>query len=927
MKTKLRLQTIGLNILIMLLTTTYTNAQIYIQGLAANHEGIACWDADGSGPEPEAYGHIHPYGYGSALYYAASRDYVDPDTIAALCHFQDNITGFPLFVQALTDNGFTAGQVKIKTGLFTLKDDIEGEDWFTHNDAHYVNRYDAYYHIELNGELMLSGYFNYFQIHITSTGSYWQSESNFTRPADASAGSSQEVQAVAASFLMDMGNEELRFVVNSSTVVGAFGGNGRIGGSYFNINSGYLKKGLPELPFVGLGADHEGLACWNADGTGPEPEAYGHTFWYGGTEYWTPYYIASRDYDDIDPDPDAALCHFIGDPIGFPNLELQLAYRGYTLDQLKAKHGLTSMGDDIEGEDWGLDENIHWYHYYNTPVTIEIANEPILECVIDTNFGFWDMDNVYDNWWSYTNYATLSDISSNASSGAQYVATSFLKDLGGHSIQIFADGNFDSNMPLVNGRDGDFHYMEGDRMEARLPAGTHIWEGEVRGTWDIEGSPYIVMGKIYVPDAEMLIIEPGVVIKFNTKEMFLIDGCIIAEGTEDNPILFTALDNSVKWGGIGWDQTSTSNVPSSIKHCIFEYAYAYDLENIYGYNCGGAIRVNTYDQIEISHSTFRYNLADKFTVNNPCGGAIVLGACSVPISHCIFHDNTSCWGGAIAMTAGASPVIDNCLFYNNAATYDDGGSGGAILVYLDCYPHFVNCTFADNDANSFGGAVEIELGGETSFTNCIFWGNTAGNEGDQINVWDPANSLLNVYYSDVEEGLNGISPGFQGDYIENIASDPVFTTTGEFLYTLDEYLSPCIDSGTMDPLYLPTGWICPSYCLLGNPRISGPEIDMGCYEALHIGTNEFDGNESMALNVVPNPVNTNASIEFYLMKDGLASISIMDIHGKVVSEILLPDSQKGKNSLLWNAENLNSGVYFCVLKTNKGINAIKIMKN
>ena len=112
-----------------------------------------------------------------------------------------------------------------------------------------------------------------------------------------------------------------------------------------DINSGYLEKGLPELPYVGLAADHEGLACWNADGTGPEPEAYGHTFWYGGTEYWTPYYIASRDYDDIDPEPEAALCHFIDNAIGFPNLEIQLAYRGFTLDQLTAKYGIaTTIG-------------------------------------------------------------------------------------------------------------------------------------------------------------------------------------------------------------------------------------------------------------------------------------------------------------------------------------------------------------------------------------------------------------------------------------------------------------------------------------------------------------------------------------------------------------------------------------------------------
>ncbi|MCD4734472.1 MAG: hypothetical protein K8R53_00380, partial [Bacteroidales bacterium] len=595
MKTKNLLRNTGLTILIMLLTTLFTNAQIPIQGLTGDHEGIACWNADGSGPEPAAAGHIHPFGYDSSLYYCASRDYVDTNPDAAMCHFLDNITGFPLFLQALTDNGFTAGQVKIKIGLFDMKDDIEGEDWFTFNDRHYFNYYDGYYHIELNGEPMISGYINYFNIHIESTGSYWQFETNFTLPFDASANSSLEVREVAAAFLTDMDDEELRFVVDNCPSTGiTFNGNGREG-YYFEVVSGYLEKGLPELPYVGLAADHEGLACWNADGTGPEPEAYGHTFSYGGTEYWTPYYIASRDYDDIDPEPEAALCHFIDNAIGFPNLEIQLDYRGYTLDQLTVKHGLATMGNDIEGEDWGLNGNIHWYHYYNTVLTIEIANEPILECVVDTNYGFWTMDNPYDNWLSYSNYATMSDISANASGDAQYVAASFLKDLGGHSINIFAEGNFAGDMLPLNGRDGVFHHMEGGRMEAKLPAGTHIWENEVSGTWDIDGSPYIIMDALVVPDGETLEIEEGVVVKFNSTEMFMIDGRIVAEGTEENPILFTAIDESVRWGGIGWDQTLVTNDTSVLKHCILEYAYAYNYVNLPGYNCGGAIAVNDYE--------------------------------------------------------------------------------------------------------------------------------------------------------------------------------------------------------------------------------------------------------------------------------------------------------------------------------------------
>ncbi len=78
--------------------------------------------------------------------------------------------------------------------------------------------------------------------------------------------------------LADVGNEELRLILNV-TAATTFGGNGRVNGAYFNIASGSLEKGLPELPFSGLAVEHEGLACWDADSSGPEPQANGHNFW------------------------------------------------------------------------------------------------------------------------------------------------------------------------------------------------------------------------------------------------------------------------------------------------------------------------------------------------------------------------------------------------------------------------------------------------------------------------------------------------------------------------------------------------------------------------------------------------------------------------------------------------------------------------
>jgi hypothetical protein len=916
MKTRTLLKTTALATLTLLFTSLLTIAQIPIQGLVANHEGGAAWDADGTGPEPAGYGHIHPFGWGSSLYYAASLDYdnIDPDPDAALAHFLDDINGFPLFEQALANHGFSPGQVKIKFGLTSEKNDIEGEDWFTIGDMHYLNKYDGYFYLELDGEAMVSGFIkNYFFTYNNSVYNDWPFKSNFTRPFNTSSGSSIQVQEVAEAFMQDMQSEELRIVIEHMQSSGQFFSTNGRDGAKFDILSGYLEKGFPELPFTGFEADQEGLAAWNADGTGPEPQAYGHAFIWGGDQYHIPYYFASRDYDDIDPDPGAGLCHFTGIPDGFPNLLVQLEYRGYTLDQLRLKSGLGTLGDDIEGIDWHQDGDIHYWNSYGNSITCEIDDEPIIEYVMDTNFNNMNMNEDYFN--TQSSFSVPVNISSNSSSNAQHVAASFLKDLAGHSIMSNIEWNFGSTFPDSNGRiGGSFYELSSGWLEAKLPQGTHIWGGNVSGTWYLAGSPYIVMGYLKIPDGETLTIEPGVVVKFNTTDRFDIQGCLHAEGTEELPILFTAYDPDVRWGGMVWDQTPATNLVTVIRHCIFEYSYAYGTEP--GYNCGGAIRINMVENIEIDHCLFRYNLVDNFVPGaNPAGGAIILFESSIHISHCIFHDNAGSWAGAIAICTNSNPVVDNCLFYDNKSTYHSGG-GGAGISWVNSSPYFVNCTFADNHAADAGGAFELEFGGTTTFTNCIFWGNTADIGAGQISVFDPDSAAdLNIYYCDVEDGLNGIQPDFQGEYIENMDVDPAFITAGEYPYVPDTSYynpSPCIDKGTENALFLPADYVFPLYCLCGNPRINGP-VDMGCYESpLIVGFGRSVESDKATIKVYPNPSSGISEISYFLAADCLLStvdLRVYDLKGKEIATLVNEKQQPGEYTIHFDASDLPAGIY------------------
>src|SRR5574344_912501 len=75
--------------------------------------------------------------------------------------------------------------------------------------------------------------------------------------------------------------------------------------------------------------------------------------------------------------------------------------------------------------------------------------------------------------------------------------------------------------------------------------------GEIHGFLTKDKSPYTVTQSISVPVGRVLIIEPGVEIRFETGASFSIDqGQLIAGGTKSSPIIFKGIESSTVWNGI-----------------------------------------------------------------------------------------------------------------------------------------------------------------------------------------------------------------------------------------------------------------------------------------------------------------------------------------------------------------------------------------
>src|SRR5947207_10974675 len=70
-------------------------------------------------------------------------------------------------------------------------------------------------------------------------------------------------------------------------------------------------------------------------------------------------------------------------------------------------------------------------------------------------------------------------------------------------------------------------------------------------TWNLAGSPYIVVGNAIVSQGYTLTINPGVVVKFDSAKTIQINGKLIAIGTVASRITFTANQASPNVGHWG----------------------------------------------------------------------------------------------------------------------------------------------------------------------------------------------------------------------------------------------------------------------------------------------------------------------------------------------------------------------------------------
>lgn len=136
--------------------------------------------------------------------------------------------------------------------------------------------------------------------------------------------------------------------------------------------------------------------------------------------------------------------------------------------------------------------------------------------------------------------------------------------------------------------------------------------------------PYIVTASIVVPTGVTLTVEPGTTVKFESLKGLMVQGMLVARGTEQHPITFTS--NKVSpgrgdWGSIHFTDSSTDAAfdgsgnyvsGSIIQYAVIEWAGSSGVD--------GAVNIRS-SSPWIDHNTIR---------NNWASGVYAWGAGGIP---------------------------------------------------------------------------------------------------------------------------------------------------------------------------------------------------------------------------------------------------------------------------------------------------------
>jgi hypothetical protein len=226
-------------------------------------------------------------------------------------------------------------------------------------------------------------------------------------------------------------------------------------------------------------------------------------------------------------------------------------------------------------------------------------------------------------------------------------------------------------------------------------------EGNISGNLSFTDAPFLVNDDINVLASDTLVIDAGITLFFKDGKKLKVEGMIIAEGTNQDPIIFKPYLTS--WLGIS---LSNSTGTSIFKFCTIQEVH------------------------QQRDDPFNY-------------GAIEISGSNAVIENCVFKINSTIYGGGLSVINSSASIKNNIFINNDAEVY-----GGAIFL-LNSNAVIINNTIYSNFCFNFGGGIVLYDNESTEIQNNIIFDNgSLGGDpriaiasGDTVNIIEQFNFL------------------------------------------------------------------------------------------------------------------------------------------------------------------------------------------
>ena len=309
-------------------------------------------------------------------------------------------------------------------------------------------------------------------------------------------------------------------------------------------------------------------------------------------------------------------------------------------------------------------------------------------------------------------------------------------------------------------------------------------------------------------------------------------------------------------------------------------------------------------QFNIIHDN---RVTDVSGVVSTGGGGIRVGDSYPRIYNNIIMNNTGRYGAGVVLNFTGGELKNNVICVNYGS-YQYGAGSGIWLNGSFSRPRLIiNNTIASNTATSGTPGIYGYGNVQGTFISNIVWGNSAPS-GLQI-----SGGNFTFTYCDIQDGYTGAG---------NINELPQFADSNYYLLPG----SPCIDMGDSNSIYNDTeDPNNPGYALY--PAMGTLRNDIGAYGGplAKILSNVLIGIAGKGKNIpgsfmlfqnYPNPFNPETKIRFVIpSRSGIVKLTVYDVLGKKVTELVHGDLPPGTYETVWNASGFSSGVYFYTLKT------------